>query len=281
MHNIVCGPFCFSIETSINSVVKAIGSLYTEQARESGEFVDFAIELTSPKSIRRIIKPQVNFSVDEHNPFKPLPLDHAYPMLEWGMNWCIATSAHQFLIVHAASIEKNGKVIMMPADSGSGKSTLTAFLVYNGWRLFSDELSLCSLDDGYMQPLARPINLKNQSIDIIKECLPSAIFSATAFDTHKGTVALLKAPDDSVKRMHETSPLSAIVFPKYIAGSETVLQECHSIAAFEMIIKQSFNYHILGDSAFRLVCKYLQQTPCYQLTYSKFDEANLALSELV
>src|SRR3546814_15972535 len=83
-------------------------------------------------------------------------------MLEWGLNWCIGAHGHQFLIIHAAVIERNGLAAILPGAPGSGKSTLTACLVHNGWRLLSDEMALVSLQDGGLTALARPISLKNR-----------------------------------------------------------------------------------------------------------------------
>ena len=81
-------------------------------------------------------------------------------MLEWGMNWCIASNAHQYFIMHSAMIEKNGQAILLPAPQGSGKSTLCAAMVNAGWRLFSDELGLIEPETLQAIPCTRPINLK-------------------------------------------------------------------------------------------------------------------------
>ncbi len=104
-----------------------------------------------------------------------MPLGHAMPLLEWALNWCISTDAHQFLIVHAAAIERNGLAVVLPAPPGSGKSTLCAALIHRGWRLLSDELALLSLVDGTLHALARPVSLKNRSIDVMSEYAREAV----------------------------------------------------------------------------------------------------------
>ena len=63
-------------------------------------------------------------------------------MLEWGLNWCVAGHAHQYLMLHAAALERNGRAVILPGDPGAGKSTLTAALMLSGWRLLSDEITL-------------------------------------------------------------------------------------------------------------------------------------------
>ncbi|MCU4675572.1 HprK-related kinase A [Catenovulum sp. 2E275] len=276
------GPFNFKINSQIIKVKTELERLYKDFVPVAdADFIDFDINITQPPNIRRWLRPQVDFIVDEFKPFKPLPLNHAYPMLEWGMNWCIASNAHHFFIMHAAAIEKNNKVIVLPAQSGAGKSTLSAALSYNGWRLFSDELALFSLKNKLLYPLARPINLKNDSIDIIRNYIPNAVFSEVVHDTHKGTVALLKPPLDSVKQVNIENPLACFVFPKYVENSPVRLKACSVEQAFSSIIEQSFNYHILGKEAFELVSYYLRNVKAYTLEYSDFIQANDALSELV
>jgi len=276
------GPFTFSIKTDHKSVMENLSSLYSDYSFSTDSpFIDFPITITTRSFVRSFIKPQVDFFLDEFPPFKPLPKSQSFAMLEWGMNWCITTQAHQFLIFHAGTIEKNGKVIIMPAEQGSGKSTLTAAMVYNGWRLFSDELALISLDDGLAYPCTRPINLKNDSIGVINNYIDNAIFSTIAKDTHKGTVALLKPPKNSVKRMFEPALPHCIVFPKYVAGVEAKLTPISQINTFEQLIQHSFNYHILGVEGFNSIANLLKNVSCYQFEYSDFEQAKILLSALV
>lgn len=276
------GPFNFSIKTDNKSVLDNLSSLYGDYTfSDNSPFIDFPITITTRSLLRRFIKPQIDFFLDEFAPFKPLPKDQSFAMLEWGMNWCITTQAHQFLIFHAGTIEKNGKVIIMPAEQGSGKSTLTAAMVYSGWRLFSDELALISVDDELVYPCTRPINLKNDAIGVINNFVENAVFSTIAKDTHKGTVALLKPPKASVVRMFEPAPLHCIVFPKYIANCEAKLTPINKIDTFKQLIEHSFNYHILGEQGFHLISNLLNNVTCYQFEYSDFEQAKNLLSGLV
>jgi len=75
-------------------------------------------------------------------------------------------------MLHAAVLEKNGRAVVLPGDPGAGKSTLTAALMLSGWRLLSDEITLVDRDDGLLVGLARPVSLKNASIDVIQRAFP-------------------------------------------------------------------------------------------------------------
>ena len=189
------GPFVTHLKSKIPSVVNNLALLYANNTLPDNEdFADFHIRLATPHGLRRWYRPQVMFHFDDQVPFKPVPYQQAFPMMEWGLNWCISNYAHQYLILHSAVVEKNGFAAILPAPPGSGKSTLCAGLVSRGWRLLSDELGLISLEHLDLVPLARPVNLKNESIEIIKKFSPQAIFSLKFADTNKGTVALMQPP---------------------------------------------------------------------------------------
>jgi ABC-type thiamine transport system ATPase subunit len=84
------------------------------------------------------------------------------------LNWCVAGHAHHYLMLHAAVLEKNGRAVVLPGDPGAGKSTLTAALMLDGWRLLSDEITLINRRRWTARTgLARPVSLKNASINII------------------------------------------------------------------------------------------------------------------
>ena len=137
------GPFSFRLLTTHLPIVDALTRLYADYALlDGGEFVDYTVEIARGSGFRRWIRRQAVFKFDGGEPFVPLPEAHAFPLLEWSMNWCIATHAHHFLLLHSAVIEREGCAVILPAPPGSGKSTLCAGLVNRGWRLLSDELAL-------------------------------------------------------------------------------------------------------------------------------------------
>ncbi len=243
-------------------------------------FADFHVRLTRPANLRRWFKSQVLFLFDGKPAFKPLPLDQAFPMLEWGLNWCVSNHANDCLIIHAAAVEKNGHAVIMPAPPGSGKSTLCAALVHRGWRLLSDELALVRIADGKLIPLPRPVSLKNQSITIIKNYAPEAILSCEVSDTLKGTVAHMKATADSVARATETAQAAWIIFPKYQPGSSTRLETLPQSRAFMRVADNAFNYSLLGVQGFEAVASLIDQSQCFDFTYSNLDEAIATFSAL-
>lgn len=275
------GAFITHLHTSIPSVAAGIGLLYADfPVLENAIFADFHVRLAHPRSLRRWLKKQVLFLFDGQPPFKPLPLDQAFPMLEWGLNWCVSGHAHSYLIIHAAVVEKNGYAAILPAPPGSGKSTLCAALVQRGWRLLSDELALIRVCDGKIVPLPRPVSLKNASIDIIQRYEPEAIFSPKVCDTMKGTVAHMKPSADSVARAAQVAQVAWVIFPKYQAGTATQLAPLPRARAFMRVADNAFNYSLLGAQGFETMAGLIDASQCYDFSYSVLDEAIAAFATL-
>ncbi|MGA9164470.1 MAG: HprK-related kinase A [Thiobacillus sp.] len=276
------GPFSLKLQSRIPSVAEGLAQLYGQfEVRSTHEaFADFHVSVNPPASLRRWLRPQAAFSFDGMQPFKPLPRDQAFPMLEWGLNWCVSTQAHHYLIIHAAVVEKNGLAAILPAPPGSGKSTLTAGLVLSGWRLLSDELTLIDRQTGLIQPLPRPVSLKNQSIDVIRQFDPDVYINRPSHDTIKGTVAHMRPPRESVLRQHEAARPGWVIFPKWVAGSPTTLTSRSQAQTFMFLAQNAFNYSHLGEDGFRVGTALVDQSTCYDFHYSQLHDAIAAFDRL-
>lgn len=241
------------------------------------QFNDYHIELISPSLLRRWFKPQVTFSFDGVQPFKPLPLAQSFAMFEWGLNWVVANHAHQYAIVHAAAVEKDGRAFILPGSPGSGKSTLCAALVCRGWRLLSDEMAMISLTDGLVWPIPRPVSLKNESIEVIRKLKDDVVFGDVVADTVKGSVTHMRPPKASVMATKIPAVPSAIVFPSYRIHAETDFVEISKGQTMMRLAENCFNYPVLGAAGFTCLADTVERSRCCTLTYSAMDEAIAAL----
>jgi len=275
------GPIRMAIRCDREDVARTLALLYGEYPISApGSFADFHVHLRNTDGLRRWIKPQIIFEHDGHAPFLALPRPQAFALLEWGMNWCIANYCHQFLMAHAAVVERNGFAAILPAPPGSGKSTLCAALVQRGWRLLSDEMTLIDPETMNILGLARPINLKNASIDIMRRFAPEAVFGPIVPDTKKGTVAHLRAPAESIARIAEPARPRWIIFPKYEAGSEPVTTPLARHLAFLQLAENAFNYAALGRQGFEVLGDVVDACECLHFRYSQLDDAIRVFDEL-
>src|SRR3546814_14282006 len=84
-----------------------------------------------------------------------------------GMNLQMALGQKRYLLLHASTVEKDGRALLMTGHSGSGKSTLAAILGERGWRLMGDEFALLDPEDGRLYAFTRAVTLKNGAISVV------------------------------------------------------------------------------------------------------------------
>ena len=268
------GPVVAKIRSRLSTVIDGIALHYRDYPIENSEgFADFDVCVRTPGNLRRWVRPQAHFFFDGQSPFTPLPLDQAFAMLEWGLNWCVSAHCHQYLIFHAAVVERSGRAIVLPAPPGSGKSTLCAGLINRGWRLLSDELTLLDFASCAIVPMPRPVSLKNGSIDVLRTFAPTAAFGPPVHDTVKGSVAHMRSPADSVGRATEVAHPGWIVFPRYRSGTAAALTPLPKERAFMQMADNAFNYGVHGRRGFELLAAFVDRCGCYQFEYADLDEA--------
>lgn len=275
------GLVAFRIRSDIAQVDAGIERLYARYpCLNEDQFCDFELEIVRPRSLRRWLMPQVIALYDGSPLFEPLPAGHAFPLMEWALNYCITTHAFEHLSLHAAIVERNGRALLMPAPPGSGKSTLCAALVHRGWRLLSDELALVSLADELAYPVVRPVSLKNQSIGVISAFAPEAEFCDPTHDTLKGTVAHMRAPEGHVQRMHEPARPAWVVFPRWESNATAMLTERARPDTVLELGRNSFNLPVLGAAGFLCLTELVDRCQCFDFRYGHLDDAIGVLDEL-
>jgi len=276
------GPFVFRINSPLPKVAESLHLLYDAfPLAEPDAFADFHVRIRTSSGLRRVLRPQSIFDLDGIEPFKPLPGKQAFALLEWGMNWCIYSHAHQFLIIHGAVLEKNGRAILLPAPSGSGKSTLCAALMCRGWRLLSDELILIDPETAEIHSLCRPVSLKNRSIDVMRAFAPDALITAPIPDTSKGTVAHMRPSATSFAGIQDHALPWRVVFPRYREHSATQISPLSRADTFMRLVDNAFNYTLLGTLGFRTLARVIDRVQGLDAEYSALDDIIARLDALV
>lgn len=272
--DLVIAPFTVRVRSSISVVAEGLARLYGDYplatSNAAAGFRDFHVAV-QPR--RKWFRPLCAFEVDSHQPFTPLALGEAFALFEWGLNWCVTSHFHQWISVHAAVLERGGRAVILPAPPGSGKSTLCAALMFHGWRLLSDELTLLEPESGHVVPSPRPISLKNASIDVIGARYPQGVLGPLAYDTQKGTVAHLKVLPDSLARASEPALPAWVVFPKYERDSALLVQARSKSATVVELARNSFNQHVHGRAGFEALVRLVDACHSFDLRYSELDEA--------
>jgi HprK-related kinase A len=215
------------VRSDVPGLGAALQRVYAEfPAGDADGFFDVTASVTAG-GLRRYVRPQIEFFVDGTQPFEPFPADTHLPLLEWGLNWCIAQRSNTHLLLHAGVVEKNGLGIVLPALPGSGKSTLVAALIARGYRLLSDEFGVVRQSDGMLLPLLKPVALKDASIDVIRRFAPASALGPVFPKTRKGDVAHLAPPAASTARRHEPAA-PALFSSRSSPRAALALERCRS-----------------------------------------------------
>jgi HprK-related kinase A len=270
-----CGPLLIHLGTSLPELVDPIALLYADYPlADPSVLPDFAARVEPLPRWRSLIRRTACTVVDGRAVFDPFRRDQALPMFEWVMNWCFFTRPNQYLLLHAAVLERGGRGLILSGQPGAGKSTLAAALTFEGWRLFSDELAVIPPGRRVLLPLPRPIGLKNESIDIIRREFPAAVIGPSTVETRKGTVAHVRPPAESLARADEPAVPAWIVFPTFDAGIRQA--EVRPVSRAEALLRladQAFNYSLLGVSGFETLADVVDGCACFDIRYGSLDDA--------
>ncbi|NCN83913.1 MAG: HprK-related kinase A [Sphingomonadales bacterium] len=281
MHQILLkiGPAAFRIASAWRRPLEELEALYGDYPALTDSSVDFTVRLEPKKPWRRFIRPSVHIGGDFWLPdAAPLPLAQGLLAAEMGMNLQMALGWRRHLLLHASSVEKDGKALVMTGLSGSGKSTLSAMLAERGWRFMGDEFALLDLETGDLVPFPRLISLKNKAIETMQQVVPEHRFGPEMKATPKGDIRHLIPPKAAVARMDETARPALLLFPRF--GHAPELRDMGQSEVFVRLTQASTNYVALGESGFEALTRFVDQVPTKAMDYQSGEQAEALIESL-
>jgi len=260
------GPVSFRVGSDRREPIHQLRALYAGYPAPDAAIADHTVRLEAPRPWRRWLRPQVRVAGDHELPGAvPLPARHALLAAEMAMNLQLALGHRRHILLHAATVERDGRALVMTGESGAGKSTLAALLAGAGWRFMGDEFALIAPDTGLAHPFPRPVSLKNESIAQVRAAWPAARFGPELAGTPKGTIRHLAAPADAIARMDEPARPALILFPRF--GAAPALRPVPPAEAFVRLTEASTNYVALGEAGFRALTRLVREVPAVALDY--------------
>jgi hypothetical protein len=166
--------------------------------------------------------------------------------------------------VHAAALERDGRVTLVVAESGGGKSTTAWALLHHGFRYASDELA--------------PIDLTSSEV----HCFPHALCLKAdppggAYPLPEGTLLTRRArhvPAECLPAPLAPCParLDTVVFlDRHAAGGPPSLRTLGAAEAATRLYPQSLNLLAHPADGVDAALKIVRQARCYQLEASDLE----------
>ncbi|WP_166037483.1 HprK-related kinase A [Sphingosinicella sp. YJ22] len=262
--NLAVGPLSFRVGSAWPGPVAALRHLYA--GYPGCETADFTVRLEPVTPWRRWVRPSVAIQGDYVLPdAAPLPLAHGLVAAEMGMNLQMALGERRYLLLHAASVEKDGRALILTGESGAGKSTLAAWLGEHGWRFMGDEFALLEPETGLLFPFPRAVSLKNESIAAMAAFVAGDRFGPRLEGTPKGTIRHIRPNDQAVARMTEPARPALILFPRF--GHAAEIRPVGPAEAFMRLTQASTNYVALGQRGFDALTGLVQNCRALALDY--------------
>ena len=259
------GPVAFRIGSAWAAPLEALARLYDGYPEPDG-ICDFSVRLEPEKPWRRWLKPSVAIQGDYVLPdAAPMALAHGLLAAEMGMNLQMALGQKTWLLLHAASLEKDGRALILTGESGAGKSTLAALLGERGWRLMGDEFALLDLDDGRLRPFPRAVSLKNGAIRVMEGEVASDRFGPRLEGTPKGEIRHLRPNAGALSRMQEPAAPALILFPRF--GEAAAVRGVGQAEIFMRLTQASTNYVALGGPGFDALTRLVAACPAAAMDY--------------
>jgi HprK-related kinase A len=260
------GPVAFRIGSAWAAPLDALARLYAAYPVPEDDYCDFTVRLEQDKPWRRHFRPSVAIRGDYILPdATPMSLDHGLLAAEMGMNLQMALGQKRYLLLHAATVEKAGRVLIMTGESGAGKSTLAALLGERGWRLMGDEFALLDMESGLLMPFPRAVSLKNGAIRVMEAEVDPTRFGPRLAGTPKGDIRHMRPNADALARMGEGARPALILFPRF--GEAQAVRGVGSAEVFMRLTQASTNYVTLGRRGFDALTRLIEQVPALAIDY--------------
>jgi HprK-related kinase A len=264
------GPVGFRLGSAWHGPLAELRRLY--DGYPTPPFAEYTARIEPAKPWRRWLRPSLAITGDYMIPEAvPMALRHGLLALEMAMNLQMALGHRRHLLIHAASVERDGRALVMTGASGSGKSTLAAMLGERGWRLMGDEFALIDLDDGTIHPFPRAVSLKNQSIAVLERIVPKDRFGPLLLNTPKGSIRHLRPREDAIAKMRAAALPALLLFPRF--GAPTDVRPVGAAEVFVRLTQASTNYVALGEPGFDALSRFALTVPAKAVDYPDTEAA--------
>ena len=247
---------------------------------ELNDVTDISVNVRPPSILRKFIRPQVIPDPGFIVPAVPLPPRLAPLAMEMGLNLSIALKCCRLTTFHAAVVGNENGTILISARSGGGKSTLASALMMDGYRLYSDEFGLLDMQEGFLWPHPRPVSLKAESIEIVKELTGADWLTQTLTGTPKGDIAYRRVRASDIEGASRPGHAMLLLFPAFAAGSSARAKEISKAEALMKLIPSSTNYHLLGKGAFEASVKMVENARAFEITYGNVEDSLIMARDL-
>jgi HprK-related kinase A len=187
------------------------------------------------------------------------------PYLEWGVNWRVIARCTGSLLVHAASMGRDGRGVVFAGPSGAGKSTLVAGLLARGWQYLCDEFAMIDARTLKLLPFPKAVCVKAGAFDLIRRLNLPLCGERRYVKALKGNVGYISPSDLPAGAAGRPCPVRFVIFPRYTGHPEPRARPLSDAKAAFVLTSHTLNRAALGARAASTASRIARDARCYIL----------------
>ena len=273
-----------AVDVVLTTTIGRLRRDYTRLYRESivDAVPDDAIHIDVARSGGALgLRRRFDIRVNGRLRFSPYRYEELLPYVEWSVNWEIPHVMPQYLHLHAASMELDGRGLVLAGDAGSGKSTLALGLMRHGWRYLCDEFALIDTNSLSLTPYPRAVCVKRSGYPILDAMGVAPRCGRRHIKGVKGHVTFVSPHSIHSDAVGRACPVRCIVFPRYEAGATPVLAPISRARAAFNLHRVCFNLFGCRRPALDMLAGIARGAECYQLRTGDLDDTCRLLTDVV
>ncbi|NNM27658.1 MAG: hypothetical protein HKO59_17050 [Phycisphaerales bacterium] len=272
-HQFAIGDIGVAVRTPVPHALDDFSSLYDTCRRErgvSGKLIHMEVRRHSKGPIGRR---QYDIVGDGEVLSTARTSAEILPHLEWGINRRVIATRSEFVQLHAATLVRGGRGVIIAGPSGAGKSTLTAGLIARGWQYLSDEFALIHARTGMLHPFPRAVSVKAGSFPIV-ERLGLPLFRKRPYVRDlKGPLGYIRPADVGRNVVAEPAPPRLVVLPRYTGHDTVRTREIPRARAAFRLAGQMLNREMYDARVVPILARVMAEARCYALECGPLDAA--------
>lgn len=265
----------FSIQTENKKLVNLCSHLYPNSRSRHNRYADIIYSLKMRND--SVTGTVYEILVDGNKKHQTNSKSELFSSLEWMITCNALSHLHEFFQLHAGAVEKEGKIILLPANHGHGKTTLTLNLTRDHYRCLSDDIVLIEPETTRIIPFPRSFLIKDKSI---KKLAESHLIEKKNGYYCKSEDILYYNPYSTLKSSMRNAKPYAIIELKH---SRRFKNELRPVSKSQMCIKllrQSFNIHHYKRNGVTILSRLVRKSKCYSLKTNNATDAVRLVSQI-
>ncbi len=194
------------------------------------------------------------------------------PYLEWAVNWRVIARCTDRMLVHAASMARDGQGVVFAGKSGAGKSTLVAGLLARGWQYMCDEFAMIDTSTYRLLPFPKAVCIKAGSFDLVRRLDLKLCGDRRYVKALKGKVGYI-SPADLPGAAARPCPITHVIFPNYTGHPKSRLRPVTQARAAFMLASHTLNRDVLGGQVAATASHIVRDARCVVLESGDIEDA--------